>query len=192
MSVCVKIPNCCRIHPALGRLAPMQFLTRIPTNPTRLGILPGSFNPPTQAHLALALAALANPQAGLDEVVLVLPSAFPHKTFDGATFTQRAQMLRVLPLHHPITDCPQPPPPADYSSTSPESAVQHWARTSAWTLSAAATPPSAWSTGITAIPTFHPPYAGNHSASLVACRDGVYQPPQISPVTSARCRCPPI
>jgi nicotinate (nicotinamide) nucleotide adenylyltransferase len=79
----------------------MQFLTRIPTNPTRLGILPGSFNPPTQAHLALALAAL---QAGLDEVVLVLPSAFPHKNFDGATFTQRAQMLRlVLGTHHRLS-----------------------------------------------------------------------------------------
>jgi nicotinate (nicotinamide) nucleotide adenylyltransferase len=79
----------------------MQFLTRLPKNPTRLGILPGSFNPPTNAHLFLALAALSDPQAALDEVVLVLPCAFPHKNFDGATFAQRAQMLRALLNGHP-------------------------------------------------------------------------------------------
>ena len=59
--------------------------------PDRLGILPGSFNPPTRAHLALAEAALAE----LDEVVLVLPRNFPHKSYDGADFAQRAEMLRT-------------------------------------------------------------------------------------------------
>lgn len=72
----------------------MQFLSPCPDRPARLGILPGSFNPPTRAHLALAEAALAQ----LDQVVLVLPRTFPHKNYDGASFTQRADMLRAL-LH---------------------------------------------------------------------------------------------
>jgi len=70
----------------------MEFLSRSREQPARLGILPGSFNPPTRAHLALAEAALAE----LDEVVLVLPRAFPHKNYDGASFVQRADMLRAL------------------------------------------------------------------------------------------------
>ena len=70
----------------------MEFLSRCREQPARLGILPGSFNPPTRAHLALAEAALAE----LDEVVLVLPRAFPHKDYDGASFVQRADMLRTL------------------------------------------------------------------------------------------------
>jgi nicotinate-nucleotide adenylyltransferase len=67
----------------------MEFLSRSPGQPLRLGILPGSFNPPTQAHLALAEAALAE----LNEVVLVLPRAFPHKNYAGADFAQRASLL---------------------------------------------------------------------------------------------------
>jgi nicotinate-nucleotide adenylyltransferase len=70
----------------------MEFLSRSREQPARLGILPGSFNPPTRAHLALAEAALAE----LDEVVLVLPRAFPHKNYDGASFVQRADMLCAL------------------------------------------------------------------------------------------------
>jgi len=69
----------------------MQFLSPCPDRPARLGILPGSFNPPTRAHLALAEAALVE----LDEVVLVLPRTFPHKNYDGASFAQRADMLRA-------------------------------------------------------------------------------------------------
>lgn len=70
----------------------MEFLIRRLGQPARLGILPGSFNPPTRAHLALAEAALAE----LDEVVLVLPRSFPHKDYDGASFAQRAEMLRRM------------------------------------------------------------------------------------------------
>jgi nicotinate-nucleotide adenylyltransferase len=73
----------------------MHFLSGPPGKPDRLGILPGSFNPPTRAHLALAEAALGDPDARLDEVVLVLPRSFPHKKYDGASFTQRADMLRA-------------------------------------------------------------------------------------------------
>jgi len=70
----------------------MEFLIRSLGSPARLGILPGTFNPPTRAHLALAEAALAE----VDEVVLVLPRTFPHKTYDGASFAQRAEMLRRI------------------------------------------------------------------------------------------------
>lgn len=69
----------------------MEFFLRAAGAPRRLGIFPGSFNPPTKAHLALARAALEC----VDEVVFVLPRVFPHKEYDGATFEQRVEMLRA-------------------------------------------------------------------------------------------------
>ena len=69
----------------------MLFLSRSRVCPARLGILPGSFNPPTRAHLALAEAALTE----VDEVALVLPRTFPHKNYAGADFGQRTTMLRA-------------------------------------------------------------------------------------------------
>ena len=75
----------------------MEFLSRHRSRPDRLGILPGSFNPLTRAHLALAEAALVR----LDEVVLVLPRVFPHKDYAGASFDQRAEMLLAVVDHHP-------------------------------------------------------------------------------------------
>jgi nicotinate (nicotinamide) nucleotide adenylyltransferase len=54
-----------------------------------LGILPGSFNPPTRAHVALARAALGH----VDAVLLVLPSVFPHKSYEGASMEERTDML---------------------------------------------------------------------------------------------------
>src|ERR1039458_7945743 len=57
----------------------------------RLGVLPGTFNPVTVAHLALAEAALTI----VDEVVFVLPRQFPHKTYSGAAFEQRAELLEM-------------------------------------------------------------------------------------------------
>jgi nicotinate-nucleotide adenylyltransferase len=67
----------------------MEFVRRLPGNPSRLGILPGTFNPITVAHLALARAAWG----WVDEVVLVLPRELPHKNYTGATFAQRLEML---------------------------------------------------------------------------------------------------
>jgi len=75
----------------------MEFLFRSGGKPKRLGILPGSFNPPTNAHLALAEAALVE----LDEVALVLPRTFPHKHYHGASFAQRSAMLRASVGRHP-------------------------------------------------------------------------------------------
>jgi nicotinate-nucleotide adenylyltransferase len=67
----------------------VQFLRRAATPPRRLGILPGTFNPVTIAHLALAQAALTL----VDEVVFVLPRAFPHKRYTGASLRERLEML---------------------------------------------------------------------------------------------------
>ncbi len=67
----------------------MQFLRRADGRPSRLGILPGTFNPITIAHMALARAALAH----VDEVVYVLPRVFPHKPYGRASFAQRVELL---------------------------------------------------------------------------------------------------
>lgn len=74
----------------------MEFLFRPPGEPQRLGILPGSFNPPTVAHLTLAQIALSQ----LDQILLVLPRAFPHKDYTGAAYGQRAAMLRAIGAHN--------------------------------------------------------------------------------------------
>lgn len=73
----------------------MQFFRRADGNPDRLGIFPGSFNPPTTAHLSLAHSALAT----VDEVVFVLPRLFPHKDYRDTTLEQRVEMLQSA-LHN--------------------------------------------------------------------------------------------
>ena len=75
----------------------MEFLRRTPGRPARVGILPGAFNPPTVAHLALARAARSHVQ----EVVFVLPKVFPHKTYHGAEFEARVEMLRASVAKEP-------------------------------------------------------------------------------------------
>src|SRR6478609_4845807 len=67
----------------------MEFFRRATGRPTRLGVFPGSFNPVTVAHLALAHAALRH----VDEVVFVLPRVFPHKDYRGASFADRVELL---------------------------------------------------------------------------------------------------
>ncbi len=54
-----------------------------------MAVFPGAWNPPTVAHVEMARAALAR----VDEVVWVLPRAFPHKGFEGAGFEDRKRML---------------------------------------------------------------------------------------------------
>jgi nicotinate-nucleotide adenylyltransferase len=75
----------------------MEFLRRTADRPSRLGILPGAFNPPTVAHLALARSALEH----VDETLFVLPRAFPHKSYDGAPFEARVEMLREATAGEP-------------------------------------------------------------------------------------------
>ena len=58
-------------------------------SPSRLGVFPGTFNPVTVAHVALAQAALSR----VDEVVYILPRVFPHKAYSQASFAQRLELL---------------------------------------------------------------------------------------------------
>ena len=67
----------------------MEFFRRATVPTTRLGVLPGTFNPVTVAHLALAESALAH----VDEVLFVLPRRLPHKVYAGASFEERVEML---------------------------------------------------------------------------------------------------
>jgi nicotinate (nicotinamide) nucleotide adenylyltransferase len=75
----------------------MEFFRRASGQPRALGLFPGTFNPPTLAHLALARAALAC----VDEVVFVLPRAFPHKRYEGASFEDRVRMLEAALADEP-------------------------------------------------------------------------------------------
>lgn len=75
----------------------MEFLRRAPGRPSKLGILPGAFHPPTRAHLALAQAALAE----VDEVLFVLPRAFPHKQYEGVGLPDRARLVTAATAGEP-------------------------------------------------------------------------------------------
>jgi nicotinate (nicotinamide) nucleotide adenylyltransferase len=67
----------------------MDFLRRADTAPSRLAVFPGTFNPVTVAHLALAKSALRE----ADEILFVLPRVFPHKPYSGASFEDRTAIL---------------------------------------------------------------------------------------------------
>jgi nicotinate-nucleotide adenylyltransferase len=75
------------------RAAPLPHHHRAPV----LGVFSGSFNPPTNAHLALAHAALGL----VDEVLFVLPRAFPHKTYQGVTLDGRLAMVAAATAAEP-------------------------------------------------------------------------------------------
>jgi nicotinic acid mononucleotide adenylyltransferase len=62
--------------------------------PKKLGVLAGSFNPPTIAHEELIYAAGFH----VDEVLCVVPSVLPHKEYLGATLEQRLAMLAEAEL----------------------------------------------------------------------------------------------
>src|SRR5437899_1696718 len=67
--------------------------------PPRLGVLSGTFNPPTRAHLALAEAALA--ALALEEVLFVLPEVLPHKDQLEASLEAREEMLLLAIARNP-------------------------------------------------------------------------------------------
>src|SRR5919202_1815572 len=69
----------------------MEFFRRARVRPAQLCVFPGTFNPPTRAHLALARAAVLH----ADEVLFVLPRVFPHKRYEGAGFADRVRMLEA-------------------------------------------------------------------------------------------------
>lgn len=67
---------------------------------TRVGCYPGSFNPATIAHIAVAEAAWQ--QCGLDRVDLVLSRVTLGKeSIEGPTVDERAETLRVLLIPRP-------------------------------------------------------------------------------------------
>jgi nicotinate-nucleotide adenylyltransferase len=75
----------------------MKFYRRSARLPARLGVFPGTFNPVTVAHLALANAALD----WVDEVVFVLPRELPHKDVSGASFSKRLEILDAAAGENP-------------------------------------------------------------------------------------------
>ena len=65
----------------------------------RVGVFPGSFNPPTIAHIAIAAA--AREQRSLDRVVLVLSrSPINKEHIDRPLFEHRVEVLRVEAARH--------------------------------------------------------------------------------------------
>jgi nicotinate (nicotinamide) nucleotide adenylyltransferase len=75
----------------------LKFYRQTMERPNKVGILAGSFNPPTIAHLELALAASGR----VDVIVCVVPEVFPHKEYSGATLDQRVEMLEDAGLSAP-------------------------------------------------------------------------------------------
>jgi nicotinate (nicotinamide) nucleotide adenylyltransferase len=75
----------------------MEFFRRAAGTPDRLAVFPGTFNPVTVAHMAMAEAALGF----ADEVVFVLPRNFPHKTYSGASFGERVELLCLASAGRP-------------------------------------------------------------------------------------------
>jgi len=74
----------------------LEFIYRAVRNPARVALFPGTWNPPTIAHVDIAR--MARCQA--DEVIWILPRVFPHKGFEGAGFEARRSMLETLARQH--------------------------------------------------------------------------------------------
>jgi len=75
----------------------LEFYRQTSLRPDKVGILAGSFNPPTIAHVGLASAA----SQCVDLIVCAVPQVFPHKEYSGATLHQRAEMLEAAGLAIP-------------------------------------------------------------------------------------------
>ncbi|MFN3326191.1 MAG: nicotinate-nicotinamide nucleotide adenylyltransferase [Bryobacteraceae bacterium] len=75
----------------------MDLIRTPPGSPGSLGVFPGTFNPPTRAHMAIAKAALGV----VDQVLFVLPRVFPHKPYAGASFAQRLRMIEAATAGEP-------------------------------------------------------------------------------------------
>lgn len=78
-------------------LVALEFVVRGAVNPSRVALFPGAWNPPTIAHLEIARAVLS----WANEVVWVLPRAFPHKSLDERDFAARRAMLKLIAEHEP-------------------------------------------------------------------------------------------
>lgn len=70
----------------------LEYLYRNVRAQRRVALFPGSWNPPTVAHMAIARAGLE----WAEEVIWVLPRTLPHKAFAGAGFDDRLRMLGAI------------------------------------------------------------------------------------------------
>jgi len=70
----------------------MELLRRGAGGARQVALLPGAWNPPTRAHLALAEAA----RAYVQEVLLALPGVFPHKGIEEVDLDTRLAWLSTL------------------------------------------------------------------------------------------------
>lgn len=96
MALSCRFRKALRVRPALSDDEIMDLICRADILPARLAVFPGTFNPPTRAHLALAEAALRE----VDEVLFVLPRSFPHKPYEGASFPERIRLLTEALASH--------------------------------------------------------------------------------------------
>ena len=78
----------------------LRFFKGGPLGHGRVGVLPGAFNPVTNAHIALAEASIE--QHRLDQIIFLLPEVFPHKAYVGASFEERLALL-----HAALSDKPR-------------------------------------------------------------------------------------
>ena len=77
----------------------LRFFKGGPLGHGRVGVLPGAFNPVTNAHIALAKASIE--QYRLDQIVFLLPEVFPHKAYAGASFEERLALLKAALSREP-------------------------------------------------------------------------------------------
>jgi len=75
----------------------MEFLHRKNAESERVVLFPGTWNPPTIAHVDIARAVLRQ----ADEVIWVMPRVLPHKSFEGPGFEARCRMLESLVQRSP-------------------------------------------------------------------------------------------
>ncbi len=81
----------------IQQIMALHFVKSVTRNISRLGVLPGTFNPPTRAHMALAKAALDH----CDQILFVLPRTLPHKNYEGVAFDDRLGLLKAAVEAHP-------------------------------------------------------------------------------------------
>ena len=71
----------------------LRFFKGGPLGRGRVGVLPGAFNPVTNAHIALAKVSIE--QHRLDQIIFLLPEVFPHKAYISASFEERLALLKA-------------------------------------------------------------------------------------------------
>jgi nicotinate-nucleotide adenylyltransferase len=73
----------------------MRLFRRPKTSCRSIAVFCGAFHPPTVAHVSLAEAALRR----VDEVMWVMPEAFPHKRYEGVPLPGRLRLVLEATQH---------------------------------------------------------------------------------------------